>query len=720
MSRRKISRTMTRREFLQTAAATAAGTIVLVACGQPPKPTETPVPPRPTATPPPPTAVPPTAVPPTPVPPTAVPTKVPAGKELIGALEGPEIVTDTTKWPTTFNESPALAELVKAGKLPAVKDRVGQEPLVVKPLHEIGKYGGSIRRGFTGTGDLWNGVRAAGHDTLLYWDYAADKVVPNIARDFKMADDGKSFTLYLRKGMKWSDGAPFTADDFMFWYEDMSENEDLTPGDSITMLVHDKKLTMEKVDDYTVKYTFPDTYYMFPQILAGNKDPGGGQAYWGRNCKGGYAPAHYLKQFHAKYVSKEELDKKVKDAGYDNWVKMIKARSHWALNPELPVVTAWKTVTPMNQTTWTLERNPYSIWVDTAGNQLPYIDKVVLTVAENLEVLNLRAIAGEYDLQERHVDLGKLPLFLENRAKGAYDVHLDTAAFGSDCAISFNLTYEKDPEIAKWFNNADFRRALSLGIERDQLNQTFWLNTGTPGSVAPAETNRYSPGPEYRTLWSTYDPQKANQMLDAIGLAQKDSEGFRLRTDGKGRLTLEGMSYAGQFFQYTQVLEMVRQQYKAIGIDLFVLEVERGLGEERVASNDFQMLIWPNDASDEIFLTDEVLPISEDWGRSGPLFATWYVSGGKKGAEPPPRMKEALEMFRKAPFVPPEESIRLGKEIWKIVCEEVYVMGTVGLAAATGGVRIAKTALGNVPARTMIGPHVRSPGLIRPETLFWK
>jgi peptide/nickel transport system substrate-binding protein len=142
---------------------------------------------------------------------------------------------------------------------------------------------------------------------------------------------------------------------------------------------------------------------------------------------GGFAPAHYLKQFHPKYTNAEELDKRAKEAKFDSWVRMFLGKNDWALNPDLPVLSPWKTVTPINTATWTLERNPYSVFVDTAGNQLPYMDKVVLTLAENLEVLNLRAIAGEYDYASRHVDLGKLPVFLENQQKGNYKVYLDPA-----------------------------------------------------------------------------------------------------------------------------------------------------------------------------------------------------------------------------------------------------------------------------------------------------
>ena len=303
---------------------------------------------------------------------------------------------------------------------------------------------------------------------------------------------------------------------------------------------------------------------------------------------GGFAPAHYLKQFHPKYVNADELDKKAKEAKFDSWVRMFHAKNDWALNPDLPVLSPWKTVTPINTPTWTLERNPYSVFVDTAGNQLPYIDKVVLTLAENLEVLNLRAIAGEYDYASRHVDLGKLPVFIENQQKGNYKVYLDPGDY-CDLIIKFNLNYDADAEIAKWFNTADFRRALSLGINRDQINETFWLGTATPGSVVPVDTNKYNPGPQYRKLWATLDVKKANEMLDKIGLAKKDAEGYRLRADGKGRLRIEIMTLGGQFVQYTQISEMIREQWKKIGIDLQVQEVERSLAIKRAAANEQQL-----------------------------------------------------------------------------------------------------------------------------------
>jgi peptide/nickel transport system substrate-binding protein len=646
-----------------------------------------------------------------------------AGKStLIGKLEGPEVVTDAAKAPKTFKEAPQLAALVKAGKLPPVAERVGQDPLVIKPLHEIGKYGGAWRGGFTGPADFWNGYRCcSGPDHLMFWDYTGDRVTPNLAKGLDMQDGGRTWVLHLRRGMKWSDGKPFTADDFVFWFEDIYHNKDLVPTPSAAMAINGKQGTVEKVDASTVKFKFPEPYYMFPDMLAGSTDVGG-QAWRGALGLGGYAPAHYLKQFHPKYIGQAELDKKTKDAKFDSWVRMFLYKSDWSLNPDLPVVSPWKTVTPINTPTWTLERNPYSVYVDTAGNQLPYIDRVVLTLAENLEVVNLRAIAGEYDWQQRHLDLGKLPVFLENQAKGGYKVYLDPGDYGGDMVIKFNLNYDADPEIAKWFGTTDFRRALSMGIDRDQINETFWLGTGTPGSVVPIDTNKYNPGPQYRKLWATLDVKKANEMLDKIGLAKKDADGFRLRTDGKGRLRIEIMTLGGQFVQFTQISEMIREQWKKIGIDLVVQEVERSLALKRTAANEQQLGAWNNDGSEHLFTFPlHVFPFEvAAVASSGPLYAKWFQSAGTQGKEPTGRLKELMDKYKKAFGVPEKERIELGKEVWKIAADEVYIIGVIGMGPASMGVRVVKTNMGNVPARQYNSPDGKTPTISRPVTFYWK
>jgi peptide/nickel transport system substrate-binding protein len=648
----------------------------------------------------------------------------PGGSELIGKLEGPEVVTDQAAWPKSWQEAPQLAALVKAGKLPPVQERVSREPLVIKPVHEIGKYGGTWRRGFSGPADFWNGYRCCGHDKILFWDYTGNRVVPNVAKGWEISDDGRTFTVSLRKGMKWSDGHPFTADDFMFWYEDFYQNNELLPVKPPMMAINGKPGTMEKVDDFTIRYKFAEPYFAFIDVLAGATDLGG-NSLRGRELTGGFAPKHYLQQFHPKYVGKEAVDRLVKAAGQDNWVNFMKLKNDWSLNPDLPTITAWKTTTPINTPTWILERNPYFYMVDTAGNQLPYIDKVIMTVTENLEVLNLRAIAGEYDFQARHIDIGKLPVFLENQTKGNYKVYLDPADSGCDACLFLNQTYDADPEIAKWLQHRDFRIALSLGIDRDQLNEAFWLGVGTPGSQVLAESSPYSPGPEYRTMHSTHDPAKANQLLDSIGLTKKDAEGYRVRSDGKGRLRIELITVGGQFLQFTQIAEMIREHWRKIGMQADISEIERSLAITRSGANELQAQLWQNDGTEHFFtFPAHLFPFQPENAlggvNMGPLWARWFRSNGTQGKEPAPPMKKLMEMWKKAFGMPQEERIKLGKEIWRIAVEEQWAIGTVGLSPAAQGVRIVSNNIGNVPARQYNSPDGMTPATSRPETLFFK
>lgn len=644
-----------------------------------------------------------------------------SGTALIGKLEGPEIVTDATKWPKTFNEAPQLAALVKQGKLPPVAERIGQDPIVIKPLHEIGKYGGIWRRGFSGPADFWNGLRCcSGPDSLLYWEYTGNDPTPNIAKGWDVTDGGRTTIMHLRRGMKWSDGHPFTADDFVFWYNHIVLNEEIVPTFPSDFTINGKRGKLEKIDDYTIALKFPDPYPLLPDVLAGSTKMGG-HAYRGQYEGGGFAPAHYLKQFHADFIGKEAAEKLAKAEGYDKWVNLFKVKNSWHLNPDLPVVSPWKTVTPINKPTWVLERNPYSVFVDTAGNQLPYIDKVVMTVFENLEIHNLRAIAGDYDLQARHIDIQKIPVFLENQAKGQYKLSLDPGDYGGDMIIKFNMSYNEDPEIRKWFHNRDFRRALSLGINRDEINETFWLGVGTPRSVVPGDGNLYYPGPKYDRLWATFDPDKANQMLDAIGLNKKDANGFRLRTDGSNKpLILEATTWSGQFVQYTQIMEAIAETWARIGIKLVVKEVERGLGIQLNTSNKVQLWAWNNDGSEHMFTFPLHVFAFDNLSANGPLHGDWFQSNGKKGEEPPPFIKEIMAKWRKAFGVPREERIQLGKEIWAIAADEVHIIGVIGLGPAAMGVRVTKTDLGNVPSRQYNSPDARTPTISRPVTFFWK
>ena len=645
------------------------------------------------------------------------------GASLMGQLEGPRVITDREQFPKQFGEAPALAERAQRGELPPVAERIGSDPLVIEPVHEIGKYGGIWRRGFSGPADFWNGYRCCGHDKLLFWDYTGNVLVPNVAKGWEVSEGGRVFTIFLRRGMKWSDGHPFTADDFMFWYEDIYHNDELVPMKTPVMAINDQPGRMEKVDDSTIRFVFAEPYYVFLDMLAGSTALGG-HSFQGRGLMSGFAPKHYLQQFHPRYVGQEAVDQVVRDAGYENWVSFMRYINDWSLNPDLPTVTAWQTTSPINTPTWVLERNPYFYMVDSAGNQLPYIDKVVLTLAENLEVLNLRAMAGEYDFQARHIDISKLPVFLDNQERGDYTVSLDPADIGCDACLFFNQTYDADPEIAIWLQNRDFRIALSHGMDREQLNEAFWLGLGTPGTQVLAESSPYNPGPEYRSMHSTYDPQRANELLDALGLTARDSQGYRLRTDGEGRLRLQMTTVGGHFLQFTQIAEMIAEQWGKIGIQADVNEIERSLAITRVGANELQIHLWQNDGTEHFFASPwHLFPMSQSGlggPNIGPLWGQWLLSNGEQGREPSAPMKKLMALWKQGLAAPESERIEIGGEMWRVAVEQQWTLGTIGLSPAVMGVRIVSNRLGNSPGRQYNSTDGMTPAPSRPETFFFK
>ncbi len=643
---------------------------------------------------------------------------------LIGKSEGITIITDPAQWPKTFNEAPQLADLVKQGKLPPVKDRLPQDLMVIKPIQEIGKYGGTWRRGFTGPGDDENGNRINASDRPMLVDHTGAKVNPSLAKSWKQSDDGKTFTLDLRRGLRWSDGAPMTASDFVFWFEDIYSNKDIVPTAIPEMAPQGKPGRIVKVDDYTVKFEFDVPFFLFEDLMGGDTLIGGGQAVRQSNKRsfGAYAPAHYLKQFLPKYAGGvDAANAAAKAEGFDSWVARLHFKKDWTLNPAVPVLGPFRTTQPINNATWVMERNPFYWAVDTAGNQLPYLDRVVMTLAENLEVLNLRAMAGDYDLQERHIDIGKLPVILENQARGKYKVHLDLALNGTDAIYHFNMSYVADPEIAKWIRTTDFRRALSLAIDRKQLNDTFWLGVAKPGSTAPGEDLPYFPGPGWREKWSTFDPKQANEMLDKIGLSKKDAQGFRVRTDNGQRLRLQVQAVQA-FLPWPKISEMVADQWAKVGIQADVKDTERNLAFTRTQNNEHHIMVWNNGGTELLYLFPRhAIPVDPTEAFMGPEFAKWFNSNGTQGKKPDdPNILKMLELYSSAAGQKTGDRIKTAQEIWKILIDQQYAIGTVGQSPALMGVRLVSDRLGNIPGRNCIAQHCRTPGGAHPETWFYK
>ena len=646
---------------------------------------------------------------------------------LIGRIEGPEVITDLSIFPIRFAEAPILAERVAAGDLPPLSDRlpVREDILVLQPLEGIGKYGGTWRKGFTGPADAENGNRINASEKLLFTDFTGNETRPSVAKGITVNEDGTVFTLKLRRGHRWSDGHPFTADDVIWWYEHAWLNRELAPTVTAELSIGGRQGRIEKVDAQTVRYVFPAPYFLFEEILRGDTWIGGGPARFGAGTSifgmGGYAPAHYMKQFHPAFAPKERIDAAMREGRYNSWVELYLAKNNWSLNPEKPVLGPWRTVSPINTARWVLERNPYFHQVDTAGNQLPYIDRIEMTLAENLEVLNMRAIAGEYDFQSRHIMVDKLPVLLKAREAGNYRVNVNPGLTGGAACVFFNLAFDGDSEIQKWQGNADFRRALSLAIDRDQINEVFYLGLGTPGSQVVSEEHPHNPGPEWRSRWSTHEPDRARKMLDAIGLDKKDPQGFRLRTDNGQRLRLEILTWDYQNQDYTGMAEMVARDWAAVGVYADIVEVERSHGQTRQLANQNQIELTEAPGTDTIWANPQnVIPINFQT-RLGIPYARWYATGGRAGVKPrDPHLLRAYELFRSAPGLPEALRTEIARELWRIHVEQQWVLALVGSAPAAYGVRVASNTLGNVPERLSMVRDARVPGGAYPATFFFR
>ena len=319
----------------------------------------------------------------------------------------------------------------------------------------------------------------------------------------------------------------------------------------------------------------------------------------------------------------------------------------------------------------------------------------------------------------RHIDISKLPVLLENQQKGNYRVHLDPSDQGADVGLFCNQSYDKDAEIAKWLSTREFRIALSHGIDRTQINETFVLGLGQVASAAPGDRTPYFPGPEYKMLHVGYDVKKANDMLDALGLTKKDSEGYRLRADGAGRLRLALTTYLG-FLPFTAIAEMLAEQWKKIGIRGEVQELERGLATTRMLANEHQIYFATQWAADNMSGHQPLLFPSQTENPLGPLYGTWYSSAGRQGKEPPARMRELMATYRRSFSVPDQERTRLAKEVWKIALDELWLIPVVSNCPASQGVRVIKNNVGNVPERLWNSAVSDNPHLAHTETWYFK
>ena len=599
----------------------------------------------------------------------------------------------------------ALSALLALSLLPGGRALAGPpaEPSVVEIGGGPGAPGGELRSLVGGTRDtrllvVYGYARLVGYDQGL-------ELVPDIAKAVEVAD-GRIFTFHLRDGHRWSDGAPFTTEDFRYWWQDVATHEQLSPvGPPRDLVVEDELPTVEILDVLTVRYSWSKPNPFFLPSLAGARP------------LFIYAPAHYLRQFHADYARPEELARLVKGDRARDWAQLHGRRDDMYRfdNPDLPTLQPWVMQTRPPAVRFVAGRNPHYHRVDSAGQQLPYIDRVALEVVDE-KLIPVKTGAGETDLQARGLTFKDTTFLKQSEARNDLKTMLWPTARGAHLALYPNLN-AKDPVWRALFRDPRFRRALSLGINRDDINQTFYFGLGIGGnnSVLPASP-LYEP--EYRYAWAGFDPAAANRLLDELGLARRDDRGARLLPDGRPMdLIVES---AGESVEETDVMQLVIENWQALGIKAYVRPSQRQVLRNRIFAGETLMAIWfglENGIPSADMSPYEFAPTTQQQYQ-WPKWGQHYETSGQAGA--PPDQLEAkllLELYNAWRVSrTTEERRRIWHSILKIYSQQVY---SIGIIAGIPQPVVADEQLRNVPEEAIYNwePGAQF-GIYRPDT-FW-
>lgn len=571
----------------------------------------------------------------------------------------------------SFSESPYLA-----GKgLPDVAERISEEPVVIRPYEEIGVYGGTARVWSKRPSPTEDGVGFISHEGIIRVHHDDASFVPNVAKSYEWSADGRTLTLLLRKGMKWSDGDDFTTEDIRFWWEDVVMNDELTPGDPAGYKVNGQMAELKIIDDITFSINFAGPYPTFINQIAHFSGIGM------------LLPSHYLKPFHKTY--NEKADELAKEAGYDTWVQLYgdKAQIYQGsvrTNHEPNVPTLYDYVmTEQASDYWVFERNPYYWKVDTTGQQLPYIDRVVVSLASNVELIDAKIISGEADFAVFNTGLTNYTIYKENEEQGKYDTYLWAVPYGAYPVLQFNLTYREDPVLRDIFRDVRFRQAMSVALNRSEMNEGLFFGRAVPRQHTIIPSSRYFE-PEYAQSYAEYDVELANQLLDEIGLEWDANEKWRLRPDG------EPLSFVLEFTNIdasgaiAAILEMVQNYWAEVGVNVQLKQQAGELLRERVLGNQIQMGMWTGDkVTDVLFPVDPMwfVPYKHAWGGSwNPAWGQWYQTAGEEGEEPPPEAMAQIDRWEAMKTeVDVQKQIELGKQILASQAENLWTIGTVGL-----------------------------------------
>ena len=570
------------------------------------------------------------------------------------------------------------ASLVPALAGPPAEPRVVDFDALGK---SIGQPGGTMHMLMAKPKDIrmmvvYSGARLVNYDQTF-------TLQPDILKSVDVVDN-RIFTLKIREGHLWSDGTPFSAEDFRYWWEDVANNEAVSKGGAPRQMLVDGKLpTFEIVDPSTVRYTWEQSNPLFLTALAGARP-----LYI-------YQPAHYLKQFHEKYADPAKLAEMIESEKVQNWgsLHIRKGRQYRPENPDMPTLQPWRNTTPSPAERFVFKKNPNFHRVDPEGTQLPYIDEVVINMSSS-SIIAAKAGTGESDLQGRYLRFDNFAFLKQGAKEHDYKVVLWPSGKGSELVLLPNLNSADDQWRAA-LQKTDVRRALSLGIDRAEINEAifFGLAREAANSVLPSSPLYKD---EHASAYSDFDPDRANELLDAAGYDKKDDDGMRLMPDGsKMEIILET---AGESSQETDILQLVADHWKQIGVSLFVKPSQRDILRRRVGNGEVVMSTWEGlnrGLATPEMNPEELAPVSPVQGQ-WPAWGRYWESKGVSGEKPAlPEVQRLVELFKSWRTASSrDEQAKIWDEMLSIYTDNVFSIGIV-----SGGLQpiVISNKLRNVP-----------------------
>ena len=621
------------------------------------------------------------------------------------------VTLSATVFAQDYHQSPKLDPLVASGELPAVAERVGSAPRVLEPVSEVGKYGGTIRGGMVGGNDRNMLFSAYGYEPLLAWDHDwTGAIIPNVAQSYEASADSKSFAFKLREGMKWSDGSPYTADDVAFFIQDVLPDDKLLPTKPSWLTVEGElpSISVTSPTEFVISWSKPNGLFII-------------------NAASVYGVQLTLlnKAYCSKYLPKynPEAEANATAAGAADWSEhminmcgvQIENIQRWR-NPERPTIEPWRIVNPYvaGATRVTLDRNPYYWKVDTAGNQLPYIDDISVSISAEAQTLTLAVLAGEIDYEGRHTNTPQnLPVLVEGQEAGNYSISPRQSRVGNALAISVNLN-SKDPVKHDIFSNKDFRVALSHALNRPAIIDTLYLGQSTPQQVSPTKGTPFY-NEKLATQYLDFDVAEANRLLDSMGLQARGSNGMRLAPDGSPLvISVAAVTALGAL---ADAAELLVQYWQAIGLDARFSAMDRTRFYEEKTASQHDIVLWgATSGGIDVYIDPrDYFPFSTEsnfaieWGK-------YYIGDG--GEEPPAYVKEQWALYDQIKATSnADEQAALFQKLLDISAEQFY---QIGIGTPPPAFAVVSNKLGNVPSDTPVGWIHPDPGTLNIEQFYFK